>query len=321
MVWGINAASVPTILMAVATLVLLEGLLSADNALVLAVMVRHLPKDQQRRALRYGIWGAFIFRFIAVIFASLLLQFWLLKALGGIYLLFLAIRHFALGEHQHGGELSPEAVKAALAPPADEATAGDEPAPAQRRKGPGFWATVVNVEVADIAFSIDSILAAVAMADSLPPDLQAQPYLKLGIIYIGGVLGIVAMRLVAGVFLLLLERFKGLAIGAYVLVAWIGLNLVSSGLKDAFDPAKHNPNVGWRAALPRAVKMFPWDIPDWIFWTVMGLIVVASLFYRPGDQGPGQGQAPPGQQRPASPNGSPQDADPLASDRPVSRAN
>src|SRR5205823_1923437 len=100
--------------------------------------------------------------------------------------------------------------RAAFAPPGDEAPAGVEPAPARPRKGPAFWATVINVEVADIAFSIDSILAAVAMADSLPPNLQAHAYLKLGIIYIGGVLGIVAMRLVAGVCLLLLERFKWL---------------------------------------------------------------------------------------------------------------
>jgi YkoY family integral membrane protein len=302
--WGIHAADVPTILVAVATLVLLEGLLSADNALVLAVMVRHLPKRQQRRALRFGIWGAFAFRLIAVIFASLLLRFWQLKALGGLYLLFLAVRHFALGEHQHEGELTPDTVQAALAASGNDVLAGDEPPEGKPRKGPGFWATVVNVEVADIAFSIDSILAAVAMADSLPPNLQAHPYGKLAIIYAGGVLGIIAMRMVAGFFLILLERFKGLAIGAYVLVAWIGLNLVSSGLKDAFDPKKHDLNKGWYAWLPRGVKEFPWDIPDWIFWAVMGLIVVASLFYRPSPQGPGRGEEPPGRETSSSPNGS-----------------
>ena len=63
----------------VLTLVILEGLLSGDNALVLAVMVRHLPREQQKRALRYGIWGAFGFRAIAVLLSSVLLKFWLFK--------------------------------------------------------------------------------------------------------------------------------------------------------------------------------------------------------------------------------------------------
>ena len=84
--WGIDAAGFTALLGTIATLVLLEGLLSADNALVLAVMVRHLPKVQQKRALRYGLLGAFLFRLIAVVFASTLLQYWILKVLGGVYL-------------------------------------------------------------------------------------------------------------------------------------------------------------------------------------------------------------------------------------------
>ena len=67
------------ILVTVLWLVFLEGLLSADNALVLAMMVRHLPKDQQKRALRYGIWGAFAFRVVAVLLAKVLLGFWFLQ--------------------------------------------------------------------------------------------------------------------------------------------------------------------------------------------------------------------------------------------------
>src|SRR5947209_1513824 len=135
----LTTADLLPILGAIFTLVILEGLLSADNALVLAVMVRHLPKQQQKRALRYGIWGAFIFRFIAVIFAAQLLIYWQLKVLGGLYLLYLAISRLIFGE-------------------------GDQEAGKSSRFGEGFWATVVGVEIADIAFSIDSILAAVAMA-------------------------------------------------------------------------------------------------------------------------------------------------------------
>ena len=97
--WGITPTEIPSILVAVLTLVLLEGLLSADNALVLAVMVRHLPKHQQTRALRYGIWGAFVFRLIAVVFAYQLIQFWFLKVIGGAYLIYLTLKHFVFDDH------------------------------------------------------------------------------------------------------------------------------------------------------------------------------------------------------------------------------
>ena len=62
---------------------LLEGLLSADNALVLAVMVRHLPKNQQRRVLFWGIWGAVGFRVLALLLSSVLLAFWYLQGARG----------------------------------------------------------------------------------------------------------------------------------------------------------------------------------------------------------------------------------------------
>jgi YkoY family integral membrane protein len=262
-----------TIVGAVLSLVLLEGLLSADNALVLAVMVRHLPKGQQKRALRYGIWGAFIFRAIAVIFATYLLQFWQLKALGGLYLLYLAASHLIFGEGEH-----------------------EDGKP--RRPGSGFWMTVVHVELADIAFSVDSILAAVATAEGLPANLQANRLLTLAIIYAGGVLGIIAMRLVAGVFLVLLERFKGLASGAYVLVAWIGLKLLAGGLNTALHPElidkRFVPGPGdWRLRLPDAIRGLHIDLPDAVFWAGMALIFIGSMLYRPnGDRGPTADEEP-----------------------------
>ncbi|HWE39715.1 MAG TPA: hypothetical protein VG406_24410 [Isosphaeraceae bacterium] len=266
--WGVLLTAL-TIIGAVLSLVLLEGLLSADNALVLAVMVRHLPKGQQKRALRYGIWGAFIFRAIAVVFATYLLQFWQLKALGGLYLLYLAASHLIFGE-------------------------GDNEDGKPRRAGAGFWMTVVHVELADIAFSVDSILAAVATAEGLPANLQSNRLLTLAIIYTGGVLGIVAMRLVAGVFLILLERFKGLASGAYVLVAWIGLKLIGGGLNAALHPGLYSkgytPTPGnWREQLPAAIRRLHLDLPDAVFWAGMLLIFVGSMLYRPnanGDRGP-----------------------------------
>jgi YkoY family integral membrane protein len=261
MVLGMTLADTAAIVGAILWLVLLEGLLSADNALVLAVMVRHLPKAQQKRALRYGIWGAFVFRAIAVLAASMLLRYWWLKVLGGLYLLWLVIKHFAIGESDSAG-----GRKAAF--------------------GSGFWATVINVELADIAFSIDSILAAVATAEGLPAHIEKLNFgpisVKLLVVYVGGVLGIIAMRLVAGVFLILLERFQGLTAGAYILVGWIGLKLVGSGV--------------------HAWSGLPSEMPDLLFWVVMFLIVGLSMLYRPGG-GEGAVGARRDQDAAASPNG------------------
>jgi YkoY family integral membrane protein len=265
--WGIDAAGFMALLVTVATLVVLEGLLSADNALVLAVMVRHLPKVQQKRALRYGLLGAFGFRLIAVVFAATLLQYWILKVLGGVYLLWMAVSHLSHGEEEVGHAH-------------------------RSRFGNGFWGTVVGVEVTDIAFSIDSILAAVATAEAVPkrlggielftiPGVDVVVDVKLLVIYIGGILGIIAMRFVAGYFLILLERFHGLAKGAYYLVGWIGLKLLGGGLHDAVHPG-FDPGPGnWRESLPAWAHQVPLEINGWIFWAVMALIIAASLAYRP----------------------------------------
>ena len=264
---GIDTAGLVAILGTIATLVFLEGLLSADNALVLAGMVRHLPKEQQKRALRYGIFGAFFFRFIAILFAATLLDYWWFKVVGGVYLLYLAVMHLVFGE-------------------------GEDDDPERKMKvGKGFWGTVIGVELADIAFSIDSILAAVAMADGLPrnvadialfnvPLADVTITMKLLVIYVGGILGILAMRFVAGYFLILLEKFAGLATGAYYLVAWIGVKLVTGGFYDALHPLKGEPGR-WVQALPPWVSKIPLHMPEWLFWGGMGVILVLSFVIKP----------------------------------------
>ena len=75
------------------SLIVLEGLLSADNAIVLAVMVRHLPLKEQKHALLYGLAGALIFRIIAIFLITILAQYWQIQVLGGLYLLFMAGSH------------------------------------------------------------------------------------------------------------------------------------------------------------------------------------------------------------------------------------
>jgi YkoY family integral membrane protein len=180
-------------------LVLSEGLLSFDNALVLAILVSHLPKDEyyelgpfkmsiQQWGLTAGIAGAYFFRTIAIVLGTYLIQFWTLQLIGGGYLLWLGYEHFFAVSRE-------ESETAAY--------------------GKGFWATVIKVELMDIAFSIDSILAALGISK------------KVWVILMGGMIGILCMRLVAGVFIRLIERFPLFKHTGYALVALIGFRLVS----------------------------------------------------------------------------------------------
>jgi YkoY family integral membrane protein len=179
-------------LLTVGTLAMLEGILSVDNALVLAILVRNLPRQQQKRALTYGIVGAFAFRFVALVFAAHLMRFGFFKLIGGSYLVYLAMKHmfFFYKEDAHQMREKPAA---------------------------GFWRTVLMVELTDIAFSIDSITTAVAMTD------------KLLVVWVGGILGIIFLRFAASFFVRLLERLPRLEDLAYQLIFFIGTKLFLDG--------------------------------------------------------------------------------------------
>lgn len=179
-----TASGVTTILL----LLLLEGLLSADNALVLAMMVKTLPEHQQKKALMYGIWGAYLFRFLVIGIGTYLIKFTWIKALGAAYLLHMAYKGlFGKVEENHD-----DALKVVYK---------------------GFWATVVSVELMDIVFSIDSVTAALAISD------------KVWVLFLGAVLGILMMRGVAQVFVTLIEKVPELEKTAYILIGLIGLKL------------------------------------------------------------------------------------------------
>ena len=185
----------------IALLVILEGLLSADNALVLAIIVLGLPKHQQRKALQYGILGAFFFRILAILLAVYLIQVAFVKLIGAAYLLWLSYSHFfghAQGESRR--TIRPATGMLGISP---------------------FWATVAKVELTDIVFAVDSILVAVAMSP------------KTWVIITGGVLGIVAMRLVIGQLLRIVRRYPALVDGAFVIIAWVAIKLLVEYLHSA----------------------------------------------------------------------------------------
>ena len=201
----------------VLTIAVLEGLLSADNALVLAVLVRALPKEKQRKALLYGIGGAFLFRFLAILVAATLIRYWYLQLIGAFYLAYLCIKHFAL---QASGE-------------------------SRIRPVPGFWRTVMVVELTDLAFAVDSILAAVALTRNI------------WLVYTGGIRGMIFMRYAAGWVIKLLELFPLLEHSAYLVIGWIAVKL---GLEAASN---------WQASVGGS---WHYTLPPLLFWSVTFLL-------------------------------------------------
>jgi YkoY family integral membrane protein len=214
-------------LITIGLLVVLEGLLSADNAMVLAVLVLGLPKREQQKALRYGILGAFAFRILAILLAVHLIQMQIVMLIGAAYLLWLPYHHFT-GSEDTASRRTPKAATSWL---------GMSP----------FWSTVVKVELTDIVFAIDSILVAVAMSN------------KTWVIITGGILGVIAMRLVIGQLLVLVHRYPPLVDGAFIIIAWVGIKLLLEYLHDAGF-------VGF-------------EIPRWLSLGLVVVIFIASLIW------------------------------------------
>ncbi len=199
----------------IGNLILIESLLSVDNAAVLATIVMDLPEHQRKRALKYGILGAYVFRGLALIFASVLISVWWLKPLGGLYLIYIAIDWFVKKiknkNHEEDQEENPDKESSWL-----------------YKNSIGllgkFWATVALVEVMDLAFSIDNVFAAVAFSDNLL------------LITIGVFIGILAMRFIAQWFVRLMQIFPFLETAAFAVIAILGVKL-SLSLYEHFYPA------------------------------------------------------------------------------------
>jgi len=263
----------------VGLLVLLEGVLSIDNALVLGLLARRVPKHLQKRALTYGLVGAVVFRILAVTMAAYLLQWRIVKLLGGGYLIFIAVKHLffesqeqqeevlsvdAAGEPQlrlaSGGPLSPEQELVEIQERIPIPLPEDIQQPvAQRSQSSGnFWKTVAVIELTDIAFAVDSILAAIAMVGSKPDNHPADaPHPKLWVVIAGGIIGLMLMRVAAAMFIRLLEKFPRFEVAAYLLVIVIGMKLL----------------VDWGfnyEGSPYEVDFHSYRTPEfWIFWISM----------------------------------------------------
>lgn len=193
------------------SILLIELVLSVDNASVLAIVVNKSLKDpeERKKALRYGILGAYIFRGL-----SLLLVGWLIynpyigawfKIAGGLYLCYLFYTH--------------------LTPQADSVEEGSV---GWLQKLCGFlglgifWSTVVSVEFLDMAFSIDNLLAVVSLSNNM--------WIVVSAVF----LGILGMRFIAQYFSILLEKYPGLENSAFIVILLLGIKMFLAGLFDYF---------------------------------------------------------------------------------------
>ncbi|MGL4631302.1 MAG: DUF475 domain-containing protein [Leadbetterella sp.] len=199
-------------------LVVIESLLSVDNAAVLATMVNDLPKEEKSKALKYGIWGAYFFRGLALLFVSLLTKIWWLKLLGGLYLIYLVYDWFRSKRTSH-----------------HEDDTLDKKSNWFYRNTVGlignFWATVCLVEIMDLAFSIDNVFAASALSKNII------------LICAGVFIGILAMRFVTQWFVKLMERYSFLEGSAFVVIGILGLKLSLVVVEEFF------PNSGFTSIL------------------------------------------------------------------------
>ncbi len=193
-------------LLIIGNLIIIETLLSVDNAAVLATMVMDLPPKQRAAALKYGIIGAYFFRGVCLFFASFLVHIWWLKPIGGMYLLYLVWAWMK-------GRKTPQ----------KEDDYFDKKSSWLYRSVSGplgaFWSTVLLIEMMDLAFSIDNIFAAVAFTDNLV------------LICIGVFIGILAMRFVAQGFVGLMERYPFLETCAFIVIGLLGLKLSLSAVE------------------------------------------------------------------------------------------
>ena len=174
----------------------LEIVLSADNAIALAAIARKQPDPAaQQRALNLGLVFALLFRVVLILAAQWVLNFRPLMGAGAVYLLWLCLSHFFL---QSAND--------------DDAAAEESPGPVEAA-AKSLAATAFTIALTDLAFSLDSVAAAVAVSD------------RIALVITGGVVGVVALRLSSGLFIRLLQRYRRLEAAGYLAVGLVGIQL------------------------------------------------------------------------------------------------
>lgn len=207
---SLRLETLPTIFV----LILLEAILSADNAIALAAIVRSLPDPEQEEwALRYGLVGAFCLRILLILTASWVIRFWQFELAGAVYLIWLSGKYFFQAAEIH--------AEGAATPVASQ-----------------LWQVVILVSLTDLAFSLDSVTAAVAVAQ------------ETWLVLIGGVIGIICLRFLANLFIKWLGEFSNLESAGYLIVLLVGFRLLVKVVAESYVP------------------------PEWLMLTCIGLIFI-----------------------------------------------
>lgn len=179
-------------------LIALEAVLSADNAIALAALVKGLEDEElQSRALNIGLLAAFAMRMLLIFTATWVIRFWQFELLGACYLLWLAFQYFFKedDEHHHHGP-----------------------------KFASLWQAIPVIAVTDLAFSLDSVTTAIALSD------------ERWLVITGGIFGIITLRFMAGLFIKWLEEYVHLQDAGYLTVVLVGFRLLLKVINDDFVP-------------------------------------------------------------------------------------
>ncbi len=186
-------------------ILLIEILLASDNAAAIGMIVKKLPEKKREKALFAGLVSAFFLRALGVAFTAYLIYLFWVQMIGGVYLVYIAW-HFLWG--------AKKAASSSFSPTS-------------------YWKAVVYIELVDLLFAIDSILGAFALASLYYPYDQITS--KLWVIYLGGVLGVVAVRFVTKKFITFLNNHKKIESIAFLVIGWMGIKLIFEGSMSLFS--------------------------------------------------------------------------------------
>lgn len=177
-------------------LIVLEAVLSADNAIALAAIAQNLSDPKlQRRALNIGLVGAYILRISLILAATWIVQFWQFELIGALYLLWLVFNHFWSSKAE--SDVNAESYSSVSS----------------------LWKIVPTIAMTDLAFSLDSVTTAIAVAEDT------------WLIITGGTIGVITLRFLAGLFIRWLEEYVHLEDAGFITVGFVGLRLLFKALK------------------------------------------------------------------------------------------
>ncbi|NOT16924.1 MAG: hypothetical protein HOP20_02505 [Sulfuriferula sp.] len=212
----VDMTDMPTII----SVIVLSSLLSLDNSLVVAAIADKLPRHQEQKAIIFGLSAGILFRLLALFVVGFIIKYPIIKIVGGLYLVYIAYKHFVV-DNEEATHHAREALGAAI----------------------------IAITLADIAFSVDNVVATVAMSP------------KLMVVLIGTVMGGIAMIFTTKLVLKLLKRYHLLEACAYAIVAFIGAVILLEELP-AF--------VGWDVAI---------HVPDMLKFAVVIGATVGTVVY------------------------------------------